>query len=58
MAHIQESASSTYTGDILELVAEAFRIELGIPFTLSAVPSYRHGKYIADCWYKSLWEFS
>ena len=58
MAHIQESASSTQAGDLLKLVAEAFRIQQGIPFTLGSVPSYRYGKYIPGCWYKSLWEFA
>ena len=58
MAHIQELASHTQTGDLLELVAEAFRVELGVPFTLGSVPSYRYGKYIPNCWYKSLWEFA
>ena len=57
MTHIQELVCKSQTGGLLRLSAEAFRVELGVPFTLGSTPSKRYSHYIPDCWYKSLWLF-
>ena len=57
MTHIQESMCKSQTGGLLRLSAEAFRVELGVLFTLGSTSSFCHGYYITDCWHKTLWNF-
>ena len=57
MTHIQESVCKSQTGGLLLLSAEAFRMELGVPFILGSTSSFPYGYYIPDCWYITLWNF-
>ena len=44
---------------ILRTSAEAFRVEIGIPFSLTSTPydERTFAYYCPPCWYKSLWRF-
>ena len=59
MTHVQEAVCQSQTGQMLQMCAEAFRVEIGIPFSLNDTPydAQRYGFYTPDCWYKSLWKF-
>ena len=57
MTHIQEWVFKSQTVGLLRLSAEAFRVELGVPFTLGTTSSFRYIYYVPDCWYKMLWKF-
>ena len=57
MTHLQESVSLSQTGQLLRATAEAFRLEIGVPFTLGTVDFKIGSMYTTDCWYKHMWEF-
>jgi len=57
MTHIQELVCKSQNGGPLRLIAEALRVELGVPFTLWSTSPFRYGYYIPDCWYNTLWKF-
>ena len=57
MTHLQESANGSQTGLLLRGTAEAFRLELGLPFSLGSTNYKICSAYTTDCWYKHLWEF-
>ena len=54
---LQESVSSSQTGKLLRGTAEAFRLEIGVPFTMGTVDFKIGSKYKTDCWYKHMWKF-
>jgi len=49
MTHIQESVRKSQTDGLLRLIAEAFRVELGVVFTLGSISPFRYGTYVPDC---------
>jgi len=55
--HVQESVNGSQTGKLLQGSAEAFRLELGLPFTLGTVKYDLVAPYLSDCWYKHLFKF-
>ena len=57
MTHLQESVIFSQTGQLFRGTAEAFRLALGVPFTLGTVNFKIGSEYTIDCWYKHLWEF-
>ena len=57
MAHLQESVNLSQTGQLLRGTAEAFRLEIGVPFTLGTVDFRIGSDYTTDCWYKHMWNF-
>ena len=59
MILFQESVSQSQTGILLRACAEAFRVEIEIPFSLTKTKYDRKTfmYYVTDCWYKKLWKF-
>jgi len=57
MTHLQESVNLSQTGQLVRGTAEAFWLEIGVPFTLGIVDSKIGSEYTTDCWYKYIWEF-
>ena len=59
MTHVQEAVCQSQTGHMIQMNAEAFRIEIGIPFSLNNTEydDQRYAFYTPQCWYKSLWKF-
>ena len=58
--HVQESVNrinGSQTAKLLQGSAEAFRLELGLPFTLGTVKYDNVAPYLSDCWYKCLFKF-
>ena len=59
MILIQEFVLKSQTGILLRACAEAFRVKIGIPFSLTNTKYSRKTfvYYVPDCWYKNLWKF-
>ena len=49
MTHLQESVSLSQIGQLLRSTAEAFRLEIGFPFTLGTVDFRIGSEYTTDC---------
>ena len=60
MVLIQESVLQSQTGTLLKACAEAFRVKIGIPFSLTNTKYDRRtfAYYVPNCWYKTLWKFT
>ena len=58
MTHLQESVNLSQTGQLLRGTPEAFRLEIGVPFTLGTVNFTIGSEYTTDCWYKHMWKFA
>ena len=54
MTHLQESVIFSQTGQLLRDTAEAFRLEIGVPFTMGTVDFKIGSEYTTDCWYKHM----
>ena len=56
----QESLRNSQTGRLLRANAEAFRIDIGVPFSLLDTPYDKEtfAYYTTDRWYKSMWKFA
>ena len=55
---LQASVSCSQTGALLCHTAEAFRVELRVPFSLGRTSYQRYSSYVPRSWYKSTWEFA
>ena len=55
--HVQENVNVSQIGKLLQGSAEAFWLELGLPFTLRTVTYDIVAPYLSDCWYKHLCKF-
>ena len=60
IAFLTESVCNSSNGKLLRASAEAFRVEIGIPFSLTSTPydANTFAYYCPPCWYKSLWKFA
>ena len=60
MAFLNESVCGSSTGDLLRSNTEAFRVEMGIPFSITGTEydDKTFAYYMPDGWYKSLWKFT
>ena len=60
MVLIQESVLQSQTGILLKACAEAFRVKIGIPFSLTNMKYDRRtfAYYVPNFWYKTLWKFT
>ena len=60
VAFLTELVYSSSTGKLLKASAENFRVEIGIPFPLTATPydANLFAYYCPSCWYKSLWKIA
>lgn len=60
MAFLSKCVCNSFIGQLLQANAEAFSVEIGIPFSLTATiyneKSYAY--YMPLGWYKSLWKFT
>ena len=58
-ALMTEAVCNSSTGKLLRYSAETFRVEIGIPFSLTATryDEKTIATYCPPCWYKSLWRF-
>ena len=56
---IIEAMCNSSTGKLFRYSAETFRVEIGIPFSLTSTPydEKTFASYYSPCWYKSLWRF-
>ena len=56
---ITEAVCNSSTGKLFRYSAETFRVEIGIPFSLTSTPydDITFASYCPPCWYKSLWRF-
>ena len=56
---ITEAVCNSSTGKLFRYSAETFRVEIGIPFSLTSTPydEKTFASYCPPCWYKSLWRF-
>ena len=54
-----EAVCNSSTGKLLRYSAENFRVEIGIPFSLTSTPydGKTFATYLPPCRYKSLWRF-
>jgi hypothetical protein len=59
MTHVQEAVCQSQTGQMIQMTAEAFRIDIGVPFLLNKTvyDDQRYAFYTPQCWYKTLWKF-
>jgi hypothetical protein len=59
MTHVQEAVCQSQTGQMIQMTAEAFRMEIGVPFSLNKTvyDDQRYAFYTPKCWYKTLWKF-
>jgi hypothetical protein len=59
MTHVQEAVCQSQTGQMIQMTAEAFRIDIGVPFSLNKTvyDDQRYAFYTPQCWYKTLWKF-
>ena len=59
MVLIQESVLQSQNVILLKACTEAFRVEIGIPFSLTNTKydRRRFAYYVPNCWYKTLWKF-
>jgi hypothetical protein len=59
MTHVQEAVCQSQTGQMIQMTAEAFRIEIGVQFSLkkTVYDDQRYAFYTPQCWYKTLWKF-
>ena len=56
---LNEAACNSSTGELFKVYAECFRVELGIPCSLTSTP-YNEKTFASSMpqgWYKSLWKF-
>ena len=60
MAFLNESVCGSSTSDLLCSNAEAFRVEMGIPFSITGTKydAKTFAYYMPEGWYKSLWKFT
>lgn len=58
-AFLNETACNSSTGELFKAYAEFFRVELGVPFSLTSTPynEKTFASYMPQGWYKSLWKF-
>ena len=59
-AFLNEAVCNSSTGKLLRANAEALRVEIDIPFSLTSTPYKKNifVYYLPPCWYKSLWRFT
>ena len=60
MAFLNESICGSSTGNLLHSIAEAFWVEMGIPFPITGTEydEKTSAYYMPDDWYKLLWKFT
>ena len=56
---LNEGACDSFTGELLQANAELFRVEMGIPFSLTRTKydEKTYASYMPSGWYKNLWKF-
>ena len=56
---LNEVACNSSTGELLRSNAEFFRVEIGIPFSLTSTKYNKktYASYMPSSWYKNLWKF-
>ena len=59
IAFLNEAACNSSTGELLRPNVEFFRVEMGIPFSLSSTTydENPYASYMPSRWYKNLWRF-
>ena len=59
IAFLNEAACNSSTGELLRPNVEFFRVEMGIPFSLSSTTydENPYASYMPSRWYKTLWIF-
>jgi len=57
MTHLQESVIFSQAGQLLRGKVEAFRLEIGIPFTMDTTNFKTCSAYTTEYWYRHLWKF-
>jgi hypothetical protein len=59
MTHVQEAVCQSQIGQMIQMTAEAFQIEIRVPFLLNKTvyDDQRYAFYTPQCWYITLWKF-
>lgn len=60
IAFLNKGACNSSTGELLRANAEFFRVEMGIPFSLTSTKydQKTYASYMPSGWYKNLWRFT